>query len=469
MFTESGKRSGEEFRFLGTSGITMNCRKRRYSNYRFPTALMLAVALALSVFSAGAQNKSTTKKLMDAKTLNEVITYYKDSATKATYTLPNNAFTMLYRFGDANGSKDNYDSLKEVVHHVFRLNRYFGPRRKPSRLTCYVIVKEINDAEVRRIKNNIKTWNSEIADSMVKTNRAGFNFNRPWEIIFIKASDVKNGSVLTASKLSVVSAEGTLLASAPIKSFKYNGKKGAVKGKLLTEKSGVKNPVVGALVCMFKIGEGSGIQMDSTLSDSYGDFEMGVPEQNAEYVIVVKSYPSDVDNITLATQSGQEVAKLTRSGRGFEYKLIPEEVVRLTDMEVNEDISLVFSKFKNKTDQQLNVTENILYSLGQYKLEESTKPILDKVVKILKENPKVKLEVISHTDAQGEDAANLALSEKRSASVVAYLVSKGIDKSRLLAIGKGETEIRNRCTNDVDCTDMEHEYNRRTEFRFTKN
>lgn len=425
--------------------------------------------IILSGWTVFGQDKSATKKLAEEKTLNEVITYYKDSLTPASYTLPNNAFTMLYRFGDANGSKDNYDSLKEVVHHVFRLNRYFGPRRKPSRLTCYVIVKEINNAEIRKIKNNIREWNSHLADSMVQTNRAGFNFNRPWEIIFIKASDVKKGSVLTASKLSVVGADGTLLASAPIKSFKYNGKKGAVKGKLLTDKAGKKNPVVGALVCLFKIGTGEGIQMDSTLSDGYGDFEMGVPEQNADYVIVVKSYPNDVDNITLATQSGQEVAKLTRSGRGFEYKLIPEEVVRLTEMEVNEDISLTFNKFKNKSDQQLKVTESILYALGQYKIEESSKPILDKVVKILKENPKVKLEVISHTDAQGEDAANLILSEKRSAAVVTYLVSKGIDKARLKGIGKGETEIRNRCDNDADCTDKEHEYNRRTEFRFTKN
>ncbi len=445
--------------------------KKELINLLFTTrrAFGFTLLLVLCTFNYVAQKKSSAKVLMEERILNEVITYYKDSATKASYTLPNNAFTMLYRFGDANGSKDNYDSLKEVVHHVFRLNRYFGPRRKQSRLTCYVIVKEINNAEIRKIKNTIKEWNSHIADSIVQTNRVAYNFNRPWEIIFIKASDIKKGSVLQSSKLSVVGADGELLASAPIKSFKYDGKKGAVKGKLLTEKTGKKFPVIGAMVCLFKIGAGDGVQMDSTLSDGYGDFEMGVPEQNSEYVIVVKSYPSDVDNITLATQSGQEVAKLTRSGRGFEYKLIPEEVLRLTEMEVNEDISLTFSKFKGKADQELKVTESILYALGQYKLEESSKPVLDKVVKILRENPKINLEVISHTDAQGEDADNLALSEKRSAAVLTYLISKGIDKSRLKAIGKGETEIRNRCGNDVDCTDKEHEYNRRTEFKFSKN
>lgn len=432
--------------------------------------LVLFLLFGITLFS---QNKSSTKTLEEEKILKEEITYYKDSATKASYILPNNAFTMLYRFGDENGSKDNYDSLKEVVHHVFRLNRYFGPRKKAgnSKLTCYVIVKEIDPVQVRKIKKNITDWNKQLSDSMVQTNRAGFNFYRPWEIIFVKASDVKKGSVLKESKLSIVSADGMLLASAPIKSFRYDGKKGAVKGKLLTERSGTKYPVIGAMVSLFKIDslEDVQLQMDSVMTDSYGDFEMGVPDQNSNYVIVVKSYPKDVDNITLATQSGQEVARLTRSGRGFEYKLIPADVIRLTEMEVNEDISLTFDKFKNKTDQELKVTENILYALGQYKLEESSKPVLNKVVKILKENPKVKLDVISHTDAQGDDASNMILSEKRSNAVVSYFVSMGIEKTRLKAIGKGEKEIRNRCGNEIDCTDKEHEYNRRTEFKFTKN
>jgi peptidoglycan-associated lipoprotein len=62
----------------------------------------------------------------------------------------------------------------------------------------------------------------------------------------------------------------------------------------------------------------------------------------------------------------------------------------------------------------------------------------------------------------------MALSEKRSAFVIDYFVSKGIDRKRLSSIGRGETEIRNRCVNGIDCSDKEHEYNRRTEFKFSK-
>ena len=91
------------------------------------------------------------------------------------------------------------------------------------------------------------------------------------------------------------------------------------------------------------------------------------------------------------------------------------------------------------------------------------------MIVILKASPSVKLEVVSHTDSQGDDASNLKLSENRSNAVISYLVSKGIDRSRLKAVGKGELEIRNRCANGVNCSDKEHEYNRRTEFKFIKN
>lgn len=408
--------------------------------------------------------------------ITESIKYYKDSVSPAVYVLPNNALTLFYRFNEANGKKDNYDSVYAVVNHIYRLNRYFGPRRKPSRITCVIYVNRV-DAEAMALKNKINSWTTKIGDSLVKTERAGFNFNRPWQYLFISKQEVKSlstqsnetaqamASILDAAKLSIIAADGMLLESAPIKAFKFNGKKGSVKGKLLTEKEGKKVPVPNVLVSLFRMG---GNEQDSALTDAYGDFELGVPDENTEYNIVVKNTSKDLDNIILANQSGQEISRLQKTSKGFEYKLIPVEVLKLTEMEVEEDITMKFKKFGSSQKTDLLVTENIHYALAQYKIEDDSKSTLDKVVKILKENPKVKLDVISHTDAQGIDKDNQLLSEKRSRSVVEYLINKGIDKNRLKAIGKGETEIRNRCTNDVDCSDMEHEYNRRTEFKFSK-
>ena len=76
---------------------------------------------------------------------------------------------------------------------------------------------------------------------------------------------------------------------------------------------------------------------------------------------------------------------------------------------------------------------------------------------------------MAHTDARGNDDYNMSLSQQRANSVVNYLVSKGISRSRLSAKGYGETRLKNRCANGVECSDGEHRTNRRTEFRVLNN
>jgi peptidoglycan-associated lipoprotein len=83
----------------------------------------------------------------------------------------------------------------------------------------------------------------------------------------------------------------------------------------------------------------------------------------------------------------------------------------------------------------------------------------------LEENPTLKFELGSHTDARGNDEYNLKLSQKRADAVVEYLIQKGISAERLIAQGYGETQIINRCVNGVDCSEEEHQQNRRTTFK----
>ncbi len=85
---------------------------------------------------------------------------------------------------------------------------------------------------------------------------------------------------------------------------------------------------------------------------------------------------------------------------------------------------------------------------------------------LLEKNSNIIVEIGSHTDAQGSDAFNLNLSETRAKNVVEYLISKGADDTRLIAVGYGETKLLNDCTNGKDCSDNIHAQNRRTEFKF---
>lgn len=424
--------------------------------------LLLLFLLSLSFCFAQSKKRSTPPKVGDK--INETITYYIDSVKTATFKFPDNSLSLIYKFNVPNGPNDNYDSVRKVVDQIYRLHRYFSPGRKHSRIICLIFVTN-PDAAAMALRAQVSNWNKELSTEKVNTERVAFNFIRTWMMFIVKTSDVKPGSIMTAKKMSIVNEDGILQYSSSLGTFNYSGTPGTVKGKILTENQGKKLPVANAIVSMIHLGKRTG---DSTVTDGYGDFELGVPEENTEYNIVVRPQNKEMDNIILATQSGQEISRLSKTGRIFEYKLIPAEIVTLTEMNEPEDITLMFKKFKARKDQELSVNENIHYGLGHYRVEPSAKVVLNKVVQILKENPNVVLEVVSHTDAQGEDKDNQILSEKRSASVIDYLISKGISASRLKAIGKGETEIRNRCGNGVDCSDKEHEYNRRTEFRFTK-
>jgi len=89
---------------------------------------------------------------------------------------------------------------------------------------------------------------------------------------------------------------------------------------------------------------------------------------------------------------------------------------------------------------------------------------LDKVVSIMKKYPALIIRSSSHTDSRGNDAYNILLSSRRAISTVKYIVSKGIKGTKISGKGFGETQLVNKCSNDSDCTEEEHQLNRRTEF-----
>jgi len=119
-------------------------------------------------------------------------------------------------------------------------------------------------------------------------------------------------------------------------------------------------------------------------------------------------------------------------------------------------------------DKPISFDNRIFYDLNKWNIRKDAKPELDKLVKLMADNPNINVELSSHTDSRAKDSYNQKLSEKRAKSVVDYLVKNGIYNKRLTAVGFGESRLVNACTNDVKCTDEEHQQNRRTEFKVTK-
>jgi len=112
---------------------------------------------------------------------------------------------------------------------------------------------------------------------------------------------------------------------------------------------------------------------------------------------------------------------------------------------------------------------NIYYDFDKETLRDSSRIELNLLVKWMKENPNVRIKLISHTDSRGNDKYNLKLSDRRSKSVVKYLTDSGIEDYRLESEGKGETEPVYSCPKPEDCTKEQHQANRRTEFEILDN
>jgi len=150
--------------------------------------------------------------------------------------------------------------------------------------------------------------------------------------------------------------------------------------------------------------------------------------------------------------------------KGFSSYCIPAKAVSIS--QPNDTVlkaSTTFSQEKLKINFAWKL-DNIYYAFAKSYLKVNEIPVLDSLISILNKYP-ISVEICSFTDSRGSDAYNYQLSLRRSESVVNYLVTHGINSSRLIAKAYGESKLLNRCADGVTCTEEEHKVNRRTEVK----
>ncbi len=108
--------------------------------------------------------------------------------------------------------------------------------------------------------------------------------------------------------------------------------------------------------------------------------------------------------------------------------------------------------------------DNIYYDFDASAIRPGATQELDQLVEIMNNNPTLNIELSSHTDARGDNQYNQALSLRRAESAVEYIKQRGIAADRITARGYGETRLVNDCTDGVECTEEQHQANRRTAF-----
>jgi OOP family OmpA-OmpF porin len=111
----------------------------------------------------------------------------------------------------------------------------------------------------------------------------------------------------------------------------------------------------------------------------------------------------------------------------------------------------------------------IYYDLDKSAIRPNAVADLYNLVQVLKANPAMRVEIASFTDARASTTYNMALSARRSTAVAAYFIKNGIDAERFITKNYGESRPVSQCEDETNCTEAEHQLNRRTEVRLLEN
>ncbi|ARS37116.1 OmpA family protein [Pontibacter actiniarum] len=188
----------------------------------------------------------------------------------------------------------------------------------------------------------------------------------------------------------------------------------------------------------------AGKQLRTTTTDANGQFSFPLDSASTYFLVAEKP------GFFTARQRVSTVGKMPAQ------TALADEV-----NEVRLNATLVLNEI---VKEKAIVLENIFYDFDKANIRPDAAQELDKLVQILKDNPGISIELSSHTDARGSEAYNQDLSQRRAESAVEYIISQGIDRSRITARGYGESRpvVRNAKTEE------EHQRNRRTEFKVVR-
>ena len=185
------------------------------------------------------------------------------------------------------------------------------------------------------------------------------------------------------------------------------------------------------------------------ITDSEGKFDFGMVACGTKFYLITQR----------PEYTTKETATITAEETGKTF--VPIELEKaVKKVTVGDDVAKAFG------------IKIIYFDLDKSFIRPDAAFELSKILDLMNENPTMEIDVRSHTDCRQTAAYNAALSDRRAKSTIAWLVSKGIAKSRLTGKGYGESQLVNDCgcepTNQSNCSEEQHQANRRSEFIITK-
>jgi len=219
------------------------------------------------------------------------------------------------------------------------------------------------------------------------------------------------------------------------------------------------------------------VPCDITLEGLITDRDTGAPISNVDVsiydqnnnVIAVMNTASESSYSHLPGCSETLIIRARKEG------YIPSEKVVVTPGEtadLDEPLQLELEKKPFEKGDDLGKILNlnpIYFDFDRYNIRPDAALELAKVIAVMEEYPALKVDVRSHTDSRGDDEYNRVLSQNRNDATINYMIDQGIAKGRLTGRGYGESELINNCSNGSDCSEEDHQLNRRSEFIIVDN
>ncbi|MFY0673687.1 MAG: OmpA family protein [Bacteroidia bacterium] len=206
-------------------------------------------------------------------------------------------------------------------------------------------------------------------------------------------------------------------------------------------------------------------------------------QEKAQIMAVVTNFedvPQEGEQILFINQkTGKSLKGISNENGRFNIKLAGPAIyeIKIQTIGDDQDYSTIeipklgpnegYGKMKLTIKFELPKTftlDNVLFDTGKSTLKSSSFEELNEVVEVMKLKKKMNIEVAGHTDDVGSDASNMTLSQARADAVRNYLISKGIEANRIIAVGYGETQPV-----ADNSSDEGKKQNRRTEVRITGN